>query len=205
MPKRIDITGQKFNRLTAIEYMGLNKNRLSTWLFRCDCGNEKVIVTQNVKSGLVKSCGCYSKECNSKRFTTHGKTNTKEYHTYYKIKDRCYNKSCKEYRLYGQRGIVMCDRWLESFENFFKDMGYAPTSDHSIDRIDVDGIYEPTNCKWSTKQEQNRNKRNTIYITYNNEMHDLKTWCEILNKDYNRTYLRIKQLNWSIDKAFQSD
>lgn len=205
MPKRIDITGQKFNRLTAIKYTGLNKNRLSTWLFRCDCGIEKIIVTQNVKSGIVKSCGCYQKEYNSKRFITHGQTNTKEYHTYYKIKDRCYNKKCNEYRLYGERGITVCDRWLESFENFFEDMGLAPTPNHSIDRINVNGIYEPSNCKWATQQEQNRNKRNTIYINYNNETHDLKTWCEILNKDYNRTYLRIKQLNWSVDKAFQAD
>lgn len=136
----------------------------------------------NLQSGSVKSCGCLHLEINRTILRTlnitHDKTNTKLYQVWSSMKQRCYHGNNKNYKHYGGRGIIMCDEWLNDFMNFYNwsmDNGYDDTL--TIDRIDVNGNYEPSNCRWATMKQQNRNQRRTIYFTYNNETHCLKEWC----------------------------
>jgi len=158
---RVSIEGIKFDMLTPIKKVSGGKNSL--WLCKCDCGNERVFNRANLRSGTARHCGCrvYVKA------EKHGMCHTSEYHTWNGIKARCYNEKIPCYHRYGGRGIRVCDRWLESFENFFQDMGVKPTPEHSIDRYpNVNGNYEPSNCRWGTKGEQAIGRRATIWISY---------------------------------------
>jgi hypothetical protein len=158
MTKRIDISGQKFGRLTAIRFSHVRIKK-SVWEFICDCGNIHVAYASLVKRGVTSSCGCFYRENHTTRAKKHGKTYTAEYRSWYAMKARCKNEKNKSYEFYGGRGISVCERWIKSFENFFADMGHKPSPKHSIDRIDNNGNYEPTNCKWSTPSEQVKNRR----------------------------------------------
>lgn len=154
MPRKIiDLTGKKFGKLTVIR-LSERKNGRITWLCECDCGNEKVIRADDLRTGNSKTCGC--------SYAVHGHNTrrgaTSEYRSWNKMIQRCYNKKNRMYKFYGAKGVKVCDEWHE-FKNFINDMGEKPTTDHSIDRIDVNGNYEPSNCKWSTRLEQDRNKR----------------------------------------------
>ena len=152
----IDLTGQKFGRLIAIEKTDRRSGKGSiVWKCKCDCGKETFVSSSSLRSGNTQSCGCLNKEL----VTTHGMKNTSEYRSWQSMKDRCYNPNYNQFKDYGGRGIIVCDRWKDSFENFFSDMGPKPSNKHSIDRIDNDGNYELGNCKWSTAREQVRNRR----------------------------------------------
>ncbi len=158
MGKFQDLTGKKFHRLTPVKYLGNCK-----WLCQCDCGNTINVFTQNLKRNNTKSCGCLNKELASQRMTTHGKGNSRIYHIYHGMKERCYTKSNSCYKNYGGRGIKVCDEWLHDFMAFYKwSMNNGYDDSLTIDRIDVNGNYEPKNCRWVTNIEQQRNKRNNI-------------------------------------------
>lgn len=166
MGKKLDLTGQKFNKLTAIKPVGLCENKRQVmWEFLCECGNTIQSKGSPVKSGYKKSCGCSVKDINVK----HGFSKTCLYNILNSIKTRCNNKNSKAYPHYGGRGIKICDRWLESFENFYEDMGDRPSPNHSIERLDVNGDYHPDNCVWATSEVQARNHRkqsnNTTGVT----------------------------------------
>ena len=155
------LTGEKFGMLTAIRYSRTGYNWAKYWDFICECGTEKEILVSNVKKGKTKSCGCLAKKTKSR--LTHGMRRTPEYGCFTGMKSRCYNPKVKTYPYYGGRGIKICDRWLNSFENFYKDMGDKPEPkvDYSIDRIDNDGDYAPGNCRWITRDLQRHNSRAT--------------------------------------------
>lgn len=121
---------------------------------------------------------------------THNQTDSPEYNTWMSMKQRCLNPNAPNYDLYGGRGIKICDRWVNSFEDFLSDMGYKPSSKHSIDRIDVNGDYEPSNCKWSTNEEQQNNKRNSVKILINGILYSIKE----LSQKYSIKESRIR--NW---------
>ena len=129
------------------------------------------------------------------------KTHKNEYYTWCQIKQRCLNKNHKQYKDYGERGIIICDRWLNSFQNFIEDMKSKPSKLHQIDRIDNNGNYEPGNCRWATPLEQARNRRTNKLVTYKGETHILKDWAEILDVPYKMLWKRYK-LGWSVENMF---
>lgn len=179
---KVNSIGMVFGYLTVIEQLEY-KTRFGRVLCKCKCrcGNEKIIVWDNLKNNLTKSCGCYKKEEKEKKYS---KLNTSiksaEYTTWRGIKDRCYKLKNINYHNYGGRGILMCDRWFNSFECFYNDMGKRPSSKYSIERIDNDGNYEPLNCKWATREEQDRNRRTNVWIEYDNRKMILFDWAKEL-------------------------
>lgn len=132
---------------------------------------------------------------------THGQSNTKEYYAWQKLKERCLNTKAKNYKDYGGRGITVCDRWKDSFENFIEDMGLSPSKKHSIDRKNNELGYYKENCRWADSTTQNRNTRTNFYVTFNGKTKLLIEFCEELNISYNMVYKRIKERNWTVEEA----
>lgn len=184
-----NLTNQKFGMLTAIKRVENHKNGKTQWECTCDCGNTTIVQTYLLTKGITKSCGCKSGE-------KHGMTGTRLYEIWVNMKTRCYNKNNIAYKnWYGDRGIKICDEWHHSFTNFYKwaiKNGYEDNL--TIDRIDVNGNYEPSNCRWITMKKQCNNKRDNIYLTINNETHTLKEWCGIKDVSYTMAFQRYQQL-----------
>lgn len=155
--KYFDLTGLRFGELLVLEREGQVGKPLVKWSCLCDCGNKSVVATTNLRNGSTKSCGCRRRLICSIKAKTHGLTNTPEYKTWAGMRTRCTNPKATNYGVYGERGIKCCERW-NSFENFLSDMGKREKG-KTLDRIDVDGDYEPKNCRWATKEEQVKNKR----------------------------------------------
>lgn len=161
-----DLVGKRFGRLVVIK-QAPHRNGRAYWHCKCDCGNEVDVCGSSLTTGNTKSCGCYNLEVASKKFITHGMRYTRFYHIWCGMKARCHNQNSHKYRIYGARGIIVCDRWKDYFENFRDDMYESYLAhveefgekDTSIDRIDVNGNYEPSNCRWATWKEQRVNQR----------------------------------------------
>jgi hypothetical protein len=147
------LTGLRFGRLIVIRRQGLLTTGKAGWLCQCDCGNKKITTTAHLISLNTQSCGCLP---NGRK--THGLSKLPEYRAWSAMKDRCDNSNHRYFQDYGGRGIKVCEHW-KSFENFLLDIGERPSPKHSLDRIDVNGDYEPKNCRWTTSLEQTRNRR----------------------------------------------
>lgn len=204
MPKatysQLDLTGQRFGWLTVVcKVKRPGQGNTTYWLCKCDCGNETT-----VRPGCLfkntKSCGCYLKTITANRSTTHGLRHTPEYHTWLDIKQRCTNPKNKEYFRYGGQGIAVCQRWLDSFQQFYTDMGPKPSSKHSIDRIDCAGPYSPENCRWATAREQRLNTSRTEWVTINGITKCLQEWCDDLGISRSTVYYRTSK-GWSLVDA----
>lgn len=181
MGKIADMTGLRFGRLVGVRRDGLTRFRHVTWLWRCDCGNEKVIAGTSVRSGLTTSCGCYSSEVvkrTDNKSSKHRMTSSLTYWSWTCMVARCTNPSAADFPRYGGRGIKVCEEWM-SFQNFIADMGVRPVG-KTLDRIDNDGNYEKSNCKWSTLVEQQRNRRSVRLLEYRGQIKRLPEWSEIV-------------------------
>lgn len=170
------MTGKKVNMLTVLRRAPNNKEGDAMWVCRCDCENIKIIKGSHIRSGKTKSCGCLQKKvAKAMLAATHpivnfmdGKYNKRLYKTYHSMKARCFNKHNSEYDRYGGRGITICQDWLNSFVSFYKwAMGNGYADNLTIDRIDLDGDYSPSNCRWITQAEQNRNTSRIRWIEKN--------------------------------------
>ncbi len=157
--RAVDIAGERFGRLLAVERVGATPRGQATWRVICECGTERVVPATQLLQGKTLSCGCLRQEQLALGNPTHGLSSRPEYEIWSSMKKRCENPNSHAWHNYGGRGIAVCDRWRNSFEDFFEDMGPRPSPEHSIDRIDNDRGYEPGNVRWATAQEQARNTR----------------------------------------------
>ena len=172
------------------------------WLCCCDCGSSVVVVSGNLRSGNTISCGCVSKELSIKRNTTHGRCGTRLYTEWLCMKHRCYNQKNKSFVYYGGRGITVCDEWKNDFQAFYDwAMQNGYTDNLTIDRKDVNGNYEPSNCRWITTQEQMNNKRNNHLLTYNGKIQTMKQWSNETGISYYVIRSRINTYGWSVERA----
>lgn len=194
------LAGRKFGRLTVLRYIGVDAKHHALWECRCDCGGMKTAATGNLQRGSVMSCGCLERENRGKHWRTHGMSRSAEHWAWFSMKQRCLNSERRNWKDYGGRGIAVCDHWRDSFENFYADMGPRPTAQHSLDRKDVNGPYDKANCRWATKKEQSRNRRNNHRITFRGETLTITEWAERIGVDAQVVFKRL-QSGWELEKA----
>lgn len=211
MSKCIDLTGQKFGKLTVIERVNNDKSGKAVWRCECECGNAVKVLGKSLRTGNTQSCGCIQRKKAKARLTELNKTNKKHGHSHdriYKIlgymKDRCYNPNNEYYHIYGAEGKTVCDEWLgehgaENFIDWAEQNGYA--NNLTIDRIDNTKGYSPENCRWVDMKTQSNNKRNNHFITYNGTTCTMKQWAEKCGINYSTLENRINKLHWSIERA----
>lgn len=198
-----DLTGMKFGRLTVISRAPrLPSSPTTRWHCVCDCGGETTAQAPQLKSGKTQSCGCLASELSHERATTHGGRKTRLYHIWAMMKQRVLNPKNDSYKDYGGRGIRICDDWANSFV-VFRDWAYkAGYSDSlSIDRINNDGNYEPSNCRWVDVAAQNRNQRSNVRLEYNGETKLMVEWAKDLGITEQALYRRINVLHWPLERA----
>ena len=204
MKKIADYTGKKYGYLTVLEFVK-RENKKTYWKCKCDCGKEIIIPITYLTSGSTKSCGCYRKKvCKNNAKITHNMSKSRLYRIWIEIKRRCYNKNRNSYKYYGYRGIKVCDEWKNDFINFYNwaiNNGYKENL--TIDRINVNGNYEPSNCKWSTVKEQNNNMRTNHYLYYNNKKYTMSQFAEAYNIPYYIIKNRIRSC-WDIDRILNT-
>lgn len=193
-----EMGGKRFGRLIGIKWVGAGK-----WLFRCDCGTEKIISGQNVRRGLTKSCGCIQIERTSRGINLqHGESNSPLHRRWTAMRSRCYSIASNSYMDYGGRGITVCPEWDKSYVAFRAwalATGYKPSL--TIERIDNDGPYSPENCRWATLKEQTRNRRGSVFYESNGEKKTIGEWAELSGIPYNTIWYRIKH-GWPPDRVF---
>jgi hypothetical protein len=195
-PRAIDLTGQTFGRLTVIEYAGSDKKGNAHW--RCVCTGpgcnmrEVTVYGTSLRSGASRSCGCLK--------VKHGLTHHPLYPVWNAMIRRCTNPNDAGYPAYGGRGVMVCPEWLESPEAFIRDMGLRPSPGHSIDRIDVDGPYAPWNCRWATREEQDRNLRRNVWIEYRGVRLIAADWARELGISHGTLAKRL-QLKWAPEQV----
>lgn len=178
----VNLAGRRFGRIVVIfEASREKKYGRRRWFCRCDCGVEKVVEQAALVRGHVVSCGCYSRDMASARGTHRESLNgqSKEYRSWAYMKTRCYNKNRADYKYYGGRGIEVCERWKNSFENFLEDMGRCPEG-LTLDRENCDGNYSPLNCRWATWETQHKNTRRSIWIEHGGKRMIQTDWAREL-------------------------
>lgn len=192
--KRRDVIGVRFGRYVVLSDEP-NRKRIRYVRARCDCGVEKSVRVSSLVSGAIVSCGCYNRE----KLTKHGRSDHKLYPLWKAMFRRCERESDSEYHNYGKRGISVCEQW-RSFDVFLNDVGDRPSSKHTLDRIDTNGNYEPSNVHWVTQKEQQRNRRNNRLIEFDGEVNCLAYWAEYYGLSVTTLWARLKK-GWSVERA----
>lgn len=196
-----DLTGQRFGELTVVRRGPNGAGRNTRWLCRCSCGNETLVFSGNLTRGFTTSCGCTRMEKTASKLATHRETKTRLYQIWYNMKTRCNNPNSRQYVYYGGRGISVCEVW-EKYENFRKwamDSGYS--DELTIERLDVNGDYEPNNCEWVTRKQQANNKRANRYIEFGGERRTVAEWADNLGMDKRALWDRLFVQKWSVERA----
>lgn len=176
-----NLRGLLFGRLTPVRFYGMTHQSARLWECHCVCGKKRIVFESSLIKGHSKSCGCRQKEIVRARLvlqnTTHNMSSTQIYRSWQNMITRCENTRYTYYADYGGRGIKVCKRW-HKFENFYADMGDKPTLKHTLDRIDNNGNYCKKNCRWTTRKEQQRNRRTNHIITFRGKAQCLKSWAD---------------------------
>ena len=186
---RLDLTGLEYGRLSVVEVSHRDERGAVYWLCRCSCGTEKRVRANVLTSGRARSCGCLHREI----VTHHGMTKTRTFKSWESMWQRCGNPKAKSYEHYGGRGIRVCERW-QSFQSFHEDMGERPEG-MSLDRLNVDGDYEPGNCRWADKYQQQRNRVGTRTLALGDEVLTYPEWSE-------RTGLPTNVIRWRVSRGW---
>lgn len=209
MGKFKDLTGQKFGRLTVIE-RAPNKGKQTMWKCCCSCPNhtECVVSAGKLTTGNTNSCGCLRVEELVKRSYKHGHYGSRIYNIWKNMKDRCYNPNSKSYHDYGERRIIVCPEWLDKEKGFMNFYNWSVANGYknnlTIERIDPNGNYECGNCTWKTRKEQNNNRRNSRFVTYNGKTKTIGQWAEEYSINHGKLYNRLYRGKWSIEKALNT-
>lgn len=201
MGEFIDMTGKKFNRLTVLRRDGYASGYTVKWLCLCDCGNTTSVSGSKIRSGWTQSCGCLASETRAAASLTHGRTDTPEHNTWESMIQRCTNQKNPNYPFYGGRGIAVCERWRK-FENFYADMGPRPEG-MTLDRVDSNGNYEKSNCRWATHAQQQSNLRNNRNILVGEKLVTIAEASRLTGIPPGTIRKRIK-LGWSIRDALSN-
>lgn len=200
MHKALDLTGQRIGTCVVLEF-AFRRNGARHWKVRCDCGHERAVSVCNLRT-RGSSCPECAKVRIAKLRRTHGESGrSPEHRSWASMITRCQNPSNKSFKSYGGRGIRVCERWRK-FENFLADMGRRPSARHSLDRKNVDGHYEPENCRWATAPEQGRNKRKNHLVTIGDETKCVADWAEIAGVRYGTMLFRVKK-GWTGQKLLR--
>lgn len=195
-----NIKNEKFGRLTVVKFIK-RADRKTYWECICDCGNTIITTQNNLQRGSTKSCGCLFKEGNNKK---NNLSNSRLYHIWRNMKARCYRKNSSSYKNYGAKGIIVCEEWKNNFMTFYNwAIANGYDDNLTIDRIDNNRMYEPNNCRWTTRKEQNNNTSRNVYITFNGITLTRNQWAEKIgiNKGTLKNRLTNKWSPWSIEKA----
>lgn len=195
-----DLSGQRFGRLMAVSPAGATPAGAYRWHCRCDCGAQKVVTGMHLVSGDTASCGCLRRDINSALHARHRMVRSSEYKAWQCMRSRCLNPRNPDYRNYGGRGVAVCEQW-DSFESFLADMGSKPSRAHTIDRIDNNGNYEPSNCRWATRKQQNRNRRDNRHLSFRGQTKVLSEWIEELGLSRAAVNSRLHR-GWSVERTF---
>lgn len=211
--KRINITGQKFNKLLVVSFAytqkGNGRNYHSFYNCICDCGKSCIVDGAKLRNGHTQSCGCYRHERQIEANTKHNGRKTRLYIVWCNMKGRCYNPNDKRFRNYGGRGITVCNEWKNDFDAFRKwaeSAGYNPKAERGVctlDRIDNNKSYSPENCRWVNNQIQANNKSNNKNITYKGETKTISEWARIIGIKNDTLQSRLSK-NWSVEKAIET-
>lgn len=201
---RSEVLGKRFGRLVAIREKGRDSRGAIIWECKCDCGNITQVTTYRLTKGIIKSCGCYQRDITKELFTSHNMSRTRLYKIWQDMKARCNNSNTPYYHKYGGRGISVCAEWntFEPFRDWALANGYQENL--TIDRIDVNGNYEPNNCRWITNQEQQNNKRTSHFLTYNGKTQTITEWGKELGIKPKTLQSRIMDYHWSVEKSINN-
>jgi hypothetical protein len=199
----IDVTGERYGRLVGVRRVP-SAGRRTKWLFRCDCSTDVVLSLETVRQGFTQSCGCLRKDVTRARSLTHGhrvdyKT-TKTRKSYEHAKGRCFNPNDPKYPHYGGRGITMCEEWANGFTAFLRDMGECPPG-KTLDRVDVNGHYEPRNCRWATTRQQARTRTDNVLVQHEGRQVILKDFAALMGVSYKALHARVRYRGQSAHEA----
>lgn len=199
--KALDISQQRFGRLVVISFSHVDGRRRAIWRCVCDCGSECEVAGVSLRCGHTKSCGCLGIETRARGTKyRHGKTRSAVWNAWVQMMNRCYNEKTQRFKNYGGRGIKVCDAW-QKFDNFYSDMG-DPPSGHSLERINVNGNYEPGNCVWVEPAAQYINKTNTRKVRIFGQEVPLSLLVKISGLNYSTAFSRLFTYGWSAERTF---